>query len=73
MFLSPPDLVSVPYVGYYWARLAGMLSRLLHRLLFVRHALLIYVDDLIISLLSGPSAPCRTGTGPAMVPEWEGP
>ncbi|CAE6954665.1 LRRC45 [Symbiodinium sp. KB8] len=42
--------------GYYWARVAGLLSRLLHRLLFVRHALLIYVDDLI-SLFSGPSAP----------------
>ncbi|CAE7611472.1 LRRC45 [Symbiodinium sp. CCMP2592] len=42
--------------GFYWARLAGILSRLMHRLLFVRHALLIYVDDLI-SLLSGPSAP----------------
>ncbi|CAE7508033.1 LRRC45 [Symbiodinium sp. CCMP2592] len=42
--------------GFYWARLAGILSRLMHRLLFIRHALLIYVDDLI-SLLSGPSAP----------------
>ncbi|CAE7873637.1 LRRC45 [Symbiodinium necroappetens] len=42
--------------GFYWARLAGLLSRLLHRLIYVRHALLIYVDDLI-SLLSGPSAP----------------
>ena len=41
--------------GYYWARVAGLLSSLLHRLLFVRHALLIYVDDLI-SLFSGPSA-----------------
>ena len=33
-----------------------MLARLLHRLIFVRHALLVYVDDLI-SLLSGPTAP----------------
>eukprot|EP00439_Symbiodinium_sp_Y106_P083308 s433_g23.t1 len=42
--------------GFYWSRLAGLLTRLIHRLLFVRHCLFIYVDDLI-ALLSGPSAP----------------
>ena len=37
-----------------------MLSRLLHRVLFVRHALLIYVDDLI-SPFSGSTAPVWAG------------
>ncbi|CAE7664552.1 unnamed protein product [Symbiodinium sp. CCMP2592] len=42
--------------GFYWSRMAGLLTRLLHRLVFVKHCLLIYVDDLI-ALLSGPSGP----------------
>ena len=36
--------------SYYWSRCAGLLCRLLHRLLFVNHALMIYVDDLLCLL-----------------------
>ena len=36
--------------SYYWSRTAGLLCRLLRRLLFVNHALMIYVDDLLCLL-----------------------
>ena len=42
--------------GFYWARLAGLLTRLGHRFIFVLHSLLIYVDD-FICLLHEESAP----------------
>ena len=42
--------------SYYWSRAAGLLCRLLHRILFVNHALLIYVDDLL-SLLRKSTSP----------------
>ena len=41
--------------SFYWARVAGLLLRLLKRLVRVRHSGLIYVDD-IISLLNRTSA-----------------
>ena len=33
--------------GFYWARVAGLLVRLVHRFWWVGHSALIYVDDLI--------------------------
>ena len=36
--------------SYYWARTAGLLCRLLHRVVYVNHGLMIYVDDLICLL-----------------------
>ena len=33
--------------SYYWARTAGLLCRLLHRIIYVSHGLLIYVNDLL--------------------------
>ena len=42
--------------SFYWARAAGLLVRLIHRLLRVRHSAKIYVDDLLC-LLDSASAP----------------
>ena len=42
--------------SFYWARAAGLLMRLIHRLLRVRHSAKIYVDDLLC-LLDSASAP----------------
>ena len=42
--------------GYYWNRVAGLLVRFLHRLLFSAHSAFIYVDD-ILALLDRCSAP----------------
>ena len=42
--------------SFFWARAAGLLVRLVHRLLRVRHSPKIYVDDLL-SLLDAVSAP----------------
>ena len=42
--------------GFYWARVAGLLVRLVHRFWWVSHSALIYVDDLI-SILEKSSAP----------------
>ena len=36
--------------SYYWSRTAGLLCRLLHRMIYVNHSLMIYVDDLICLL-----------------------
>ena len=36
--------------SYYWSRTAGLLCRLLHRMVYVSHGLMIYVDDLICLL-----------------------
>ena len=36
--------------SYYWSRAAGLLCRLLHRMIYVNHFLMIYVDDLICLL-----------------------
>ena len=36
--------------GLFWSRLAGLLLRLSHRVVYLRHALLIYVDDLLALL-----------------------
>ena len=36
--------------SYYWSRAAGLLCRLLHRMIYVNHSLMIYVDDLICLL-----------------------
>ena len=36
--------------SYYWARAAGLLCRLLHRIIYVNHGLMIYVDDLLCLL-----------------------
>ncbi|CAE7844594.1 unnamed protein product, partial [Symbiodinium necroappetens] len=44
------------YRVFFWARAAGLLVRLVHRLLRVRHSPKIYVDDLL-SLLDAVSAP----------------
>ena len=45
--------------GYYWNRVAGLLVRFLHRLLFSAHSAFIYVDD-ILALLDRRSAPVWT-------------
>ena len=42
--------------GFYWARVAGLLVRLVHRFWWVSHSALIYVDDLL-SILEKSSAP----------------
>ena len=42
--------------SFFWVRAAGLLLRLLKRLVLVRHTGLIYVDD-ILSLLNRTSAP----------------
>ena len=42
--------------SFYWARAAGLLVRLIHRLIRVRHSAQIYVDDLF-ALLESVSAP----------------
>ena len=42
--------------GHYWSRVAGLLVRLAHRLLFIAHSAFIYVDD-ILALLERSSAP----------------
>ena len=42
--------------SFYWARAAGLLVRLVHRLIRVRHSAMIYVDDLLC-LLDSASAP----------------
>ena len=36
--------------SYYWSRTAGLLCRLLHRMIYVNHSLMIYVGDLICLL-----------------------
>ena len=36
--------------SYYWARAAGLLCRLLRRIIYVNHGLMIYVDDLLCLL-----------------------
>ena len=36
--------------SYYWARTAGLLCRLLRRIVYVNHGLMIYVDDLLCLL-----------------------
>ena len=36
--------------SYYWARTAGLLCRLLRRIIYVNHGLMIYVDDLLCLL-----------------------
>ena len=36
--------------GYYWGRIAGMLMRVLHRIMHVRQSMFIYVDDLLATL-----------------------
>ena len=41
--------------GHYWSRVAGLLIRLAHRVLFIAHSALIYVDD-ILALLERSSA-----------------
>ena len=42
--------------GFYWSRVAGLLVRLVHRIWWVSHSALIYVDDLLC-LLEKSSAP----------------
>ena len=42
--------------SFYWARAAGLLVRLIHRLIRVRHSAQIYVDDLL-AILESVSAP----------------
>ncbi|CAE7210243.1 unnamed protein product [Symbiodinium sp. CCMP2592] len=42
--------------SFYWARAAGLLLRLVHRIVRVRHSAQIYVDD-ILALLDAISAP----------------
>ncbi|CAE7613697.1 unnamed protein product [Symbiodinium sp. CCMP2592] len=42
--------------SFYWARAAGLLLRLVHRIVRVRHSAQIYVDD-ILALLHATSAP----------------
>ena len=42
--------------GFYWARVAGLLVRLVHRFWWVSHSAMIYVDDLL-SILEKSSAP----------------
>ena len=44
--------------GYYWARFAGLLSRLAHTLLFLPHCLWICVDD-FLSVLPASVAPAQ--------------
>eukprot|EP00439_Symbiodinium_sp_Y106_P035117 s7754_g4.t1 len=46
--------------SFYWARAAGLLVRLIHRLIRVRHSAQIYVDDLS-AILESVSAPLWKG------------
>ena len=43
-------LTSACASSYYWSRTAGLICRLLRRVLFVSHGLMIYVDDLLCLL-----------------------
>ena len=44
------------YSAYWWARVGGWITRMLHRFVWVSHALFLYVDDGML-LLPKPVAP----------------
>ena len=47
--------------GFYWSRVSGLLVRLLHRLVWLDHSMMIYVDDLL-SLFDQLTAPLWAST-----------